>query len=220
MILQALIWIPCRLFFILFVRIQIQGAQNLKDISGKPLLLASNHVSELDAVFIRSCLPFFWKGSPMFYVSRPPHFYKKGFSWRRYVYGGKLFKMWGAYPAYKGSHVYNESLRDIEKILKKGNTFVIFPEGKRSFDGTVHEAHGGVGYLSHATQCPVVPMRIKGFEYANIKTLLTRKHTVTVCYGKPIFPQELFGNTTPVVNNEINDFKTAAKKVVAKINLL
>ncbi|MFM2357400.1 MAG: 1-acyl-sn-glycerol-3-phosphate acyltransferase, 1-acyl-sn-glycerol-3-phosphate acyltransferase [Candidatus Parcubacteria bacterium] len=219
-ILQALIWIPCRLFFKFFVRIHIEGTENLRLVSGGPLLFASNHVSELDAVFIRSCLPFFWKGSGMFYVSRPPEFYKKGFGWRKYFYGGVIFKIWGAYPAYPGTHIYHESLRDIEEILKDGNSVTIFPEGKRSFDGVIHEARGGVSYLSYSVPCPIVPTRIKGFENATLKSLLSRKHSVTVVYGKPIFPQELFGNSTPVVNNTINNFREASVRVVERIHSL
>lgn len=218
-ILQAVIWIPCRILFKFFVHIQVKGSEHIDTMKG-PILLASNHVSEIDVILIRSCLPFFWPASPMFYVARPKDFYDdQSFGWRRIVYGGWFFKAWGAYPAYKGKQDYRFSLQEFKPLMKNAGALVIFPEGKRSKDGKIRESHGGVSFLSHEHNAPIIPVLISGVEKMGI-SFWFRTRRVTVTYGKPMYPQELFDTTEPVVQGDRNDFRTAAERVVKEIHKL
>src|SRR3989344_82892 len=106
---QHLSWGPLRTAMRLFCSFEIKGIENVIGLKGG-VIIASNHISELDPLLISACLPFFSKHLPLFYVSREKSFYKK--SWRSFLlYGGTFFRMMGAYPAYTGLNDYRQALR-------------------------------------------------------------------------------------------------------------
>src|SRR6185369_10086479 len=81
-------------FFILykvFLRIEIKGREHLKSIHG-PIIIASNHTSELDPTVLPLVLSFFSAFYPLYFVANPVEKYKT-FGWRSYIYGGKFFNM-------------------------------------------------------------------------------------------------------------------------------
>ena len=187
--------------FRVFSKVHFEGASNAIPLD-KGLILASNHTSELDVIFIRAGLPFFWKGSPIYFVSLTKEYYPKSrFGWRSYFYGGTFFNMLGAYPVYKGLKNYAKALVNHFDILEKGGTVCIFPEGKIKRDNVDTVAHGGVAYLAHSTHTPVVPVHVSGFEHLSFKKLLTGKVNIRVAYGKPMSYGELFPQHEPTVEN-------------------
>src|ERR1035437_6979055 len=152
------------IFFLLykfFVRIEICGRENLPGLSG-PIILASNHASELDPPAMALALPFFSKLFPIYFVANPTEKYKTC-GWRSYIYGGCFFNMLGAYPIFSGSKDYATSLTSHVALLRQYRTVCIFPEGKRSPDGNIGTARGGLGYLVHTTGATVVPIAINTF---------------------------------------------------------
>src|SRR3989344_1083143 len=196
-ILQTLIWVPTRLFFLFFGHLEIRGLENLRDLK-KGVIFAVNHSGELDAIIVPASLPFLSRLMPMFYTSRERSFYKNC-GWRQIFYGGLLFKLWGAHPVKVGLMNYELSLQTHIKIINHGNTVLIFPEGSATKDGNLKKGKGGVTYLSHITKTPIVPIYIKGVFKLNIREWFFRRRRIRITFGKPIVPAELFPMSKPVI---------------------
>lgn len=212
--LQAIIYLFSLILFKIFCRFEVRGIENIKNIK-EPIIFASNHSSEWDGVLMRVALPFFWKNSPMYYVSMPKDKYVNS-GWRKSIYGGKLFQLLGAYPIYSGRRNYSFSLQNFLKVLSVGGAVCIFPEGKRTNDGSFGEAHGGVAYLSHSTKTPVVPVGVSGLVGFNVKELFLRRRKVFMNFGKPISSEKIVKSTHP----EVSEYKDGAKIVMTKIKEL
>jgi 1-acyl-sn-glycerol-3-phosphate acyltransferase len=184
--LQKIIWIPTRFVLKFFGHLEMTGLENIKDIKSN-IIFACNHTSELDPVLIPASLPFRSRQSPMFYVSREKKFYGAS-GWRRHFYGGLFFRLWGSYPVYVGLRDYGKSLAQHIKIVNDGFSICIFPEGRTTPNGVIQIAKGGVSYLSHVTNVPVVPVRIDGNFRLTLKDFILRKRTLRVIFGEPIYP--------------------------------
>lgn len=132
-----------------------------------------------------AALPFWSRRLPVFYVSRPRAFYKNS-GWRQRIYGGLLFKLWGAHPAIAGAHDYEQTLATHIHIVERGGSVLIFPEGKRSSNGEMGtEAHGGVAYLAARTGCPIVPVHIRGAYGITLTSFLLRRRRISLTFGVP-----------------------------------
>lgn len=210
-ILQKIGYVVFFLFHKIFVKIEIIGKENLKELI-RPVILAANHTSELDPTAIPLVLPLFSYISPIYFVTNPTEKYKT-FGWRSYIYGGKFFECLGGYPVYSGNRDYAVALEDHELLLKLGRTVCIFPEGKRTPDGNLSPARGGIGYLIYATNAMVIPISINTFYNMTFWDYFTRKRKVYIKIGKPMIKSDLFNTTEP----SVEDFRGAAQKVLDRI---
>ena len=208
--LQNLIWLPTQFFLRLFGHFRVYGKENLRGVKGA-VIFASNHTSELDPILIPAALPWFSRFSPMFYVSREKNFYNTRRILKRLFYGGFFFELWGAYQTEAGLHNYDISLRNHLRILKNGHSISIFPEGDKSFDGKLHEFKGGAAFLSHKTGAPIVPVAVSGTFQTTLGDFFFFKKRITLVFGKPIYPDELFSGKTEIVPH---DYKLAMDSVV------
>ena len=216
LILQTLIWVPTRLFFLFFGRLEIRGLKNLRGLK-RGVIFATNHTSELDAIIVPASLPFLSRLMPMFYTSRERSFYKNC-GWRQYFYGGLFFKFWGAHSVKIGLMNYELSLPTHVKIINHGNTVLIFPEGSTTKDGNLKKGKGGVTYLAYKTSAPIVPIYISGFFKLTPREWFFRRRRVRITFGKPIPPTELFPMSQPVIlDANHDDFLDASQIVIAKI---
>ncbi len=218
--LQRLIWIPTRLLFFFFIHLKIRGATELKRIP-RGVIFAVNHSGELDSLIVPAALPFFSTHLPMFYTSREKSFYKRS-GWRQSFYGGTFFKLWGAYPVRVGTHNYEESLSRHVEFLRDGRSICIFPEGGTTPDGNLRPAKGGIAYLAWRTGSPIIPVRISNIWKLGFRGFISRKRNVTISFGNALFTKELFEfcKGVPVVNEERDDFKQAAQRVMEEIRSL
>lgn len=211
-LLQTLVWIPTWIVLALLGRFHKYGKENLKGMS-RGVIFAANHASELDPILVPASLNPFSPVMPIFYVAREREFYEKdGFS--KYIYGGLWFKLWGAYPAYAGKKDYAFSLQEHIKILNAGKSLLVFPEGEKSKNGEVGNGKGGVAFLSHKTGVPIVPVAMNGHFKMRPIDFILRKRKITIRYGKPLYPKDLFPN---VANVTVDDYKHAAQLVMLKV---
>ena len=115
-----------------------------------PVILASNHVSNLDGVVLGSWL-----------VPRIPrriHMLgkKEMFDWPVIGY---LARNGGVHPVdRRGADV--EAFRTAERVLEQGHILLIFPEGTRSPDGRLQKARDGLAVLAMRTNAPIVPIGV------------------------------------------------------------
>lgn len=170
--------------FRFFLRLKIEGAENVRPLKGEPLLFASNHVTHLDPLLIPVGL-FGTRHFPTFMVSLSKDAYRDNW-FERVFYGGTIFKYMGAYPTFRGLGNYEKSLRHQIELLEDGKSLCIFPEGVATTDENLRPAKPGVAFLAHRTGARVVPVALHGLERMTIKSFLLRRHTVTVIFGKPL----------------------------------
>lgn len=232
-LLQAIIYLFSLAIFKLFCRIRYEGVEQLaafqaaQKAAGKTtaLIFAPNHSSEWDGPLVRIGLPFFWRQSPMYYVSQKKDFYVAS-GWRKVIYGGLLFNLAGAYPVYSGKHDYGHSLQNFIALLQRGHCVCIFPEGRRTTDGTLGVARGGVAYLAHVTQTPVVPVSMKGLVLLTARDFFLCRRTVVIRYGTPMLPKEVVSPVSPSqapqlgkgsVGPTVDDFHAGANKVMGRV---
>lgn len=188
---QSFLWWPItRPLFRIFLRLKIEGLENVNNLP-KGAIFAMNHVNELDAIILPTSLNQFSRHMPMYFVAMPKDGYKH-FGFKSALYGGYLFRKCGAYPVVHGLKNYEASLADHIALLRKGKSVCIFPEGRRSEDGKLHSARGGVVALSKATGRPIVPVAVSGYFGLTFKEFILRKRSVVIRFGRAIQPAELF----------------------------
>ena len=215
---QRLAWAPLWALFGLFGSFEVKGHRNLVGIKG-PVIIASNHISELDPLLIVAALPFFSRHIPLFYVSREKGFYKV--NWRSAVYGGNFFKMMGAYPGYKGLNDYERALQHHLGVLRHGKSVGIFPMGGIRPRGEPLQPKGGVIYLAHATNAPIIPVSITGAENLSLNDFFGRKRKIRLVFGQPIYAQELLEQPTiEITEKSYSECEAAAKILMNKITKL
>jgi 1-acyl-sn-glycerol-3-phosphate acyltransferase len=140
-----------RIFGRAMSRIAIEGAIDEIPRDG-PVIIASNHASNLDSVVIGSWLTpklgrrIQWLGK------------KELFDW---PIVGWVAANGGVHPVDRGAADV-EAFRLAQRILEQGNVLFVFPEGTRSPDGALQEAHDGVAVLALRTGAPIVPLGIAG----------------------------------------------------------
>jgi len=131
-----------RLVCRLFGRCEVIGTSNVPETGG--VLLCANHVSYIDP-------PAVGAGSP-----RPVRFMAKSELFRIPVLGA-IISGAGAFPVKRGT-ADRAALRKAIEYLQVGEVVGMFPEGKRSMDGTLLEAELGVGMIALRAQVPVIPV--------------------------------------------------------------
>jgi 1-acyl-sn-glycerol-3-phosphate acyltransferase len=140
-----------RLFTRAVTRLRVEGDLSAIPREG-PLIIASNHASNLDPVVLGSWLV------PA--VDRRIHWLgkKELFDW---PVVGWLARNGGVHPVDRsGSDV--EAFRLAKRILDEGHILLVFPEGTRSPTGELQEARDGVALLALRTGAPILPIGIAG----------------------------------------------------------
>lgn len=190
LVLQTVATIILKPIFMIFLDLRAEGLQNLENLpQDKGVIFAANHASQLDAMVIPLSLPFLSRFVPIFFVALENRHYQ-GMKLGRYLYGGGLFKTFGAYPVYKGLQNYERAMPHHMELLKSGRSLCVFPEGIRSKTGELGRGRGGVGYLVEKSESAVVPVAIVGTAKVNFWNFWTMSRHITVRFGKPMYHVE------------------------------
>jgi 1-acyl-sn-glycerol-3-phosphate acyltransferase len=120
---------------------------------GQAAILAANHRSYLDPLFIMSELrphPIRFMGKEEFFQIHPAI--------------SRMAAWVGTYPVKRNTSDMSAVKRSI-RMLKRGELVGIFPEGTRiRFAGQIPVHHQGVALIAQVTDVPVIPIRIWGTE--------------------------------------------------------
>ncbi len=170
-----------RLLARLLARVRIEGDPSGLPRHG-PLILAANHLSNLDGVVIGGWL------TPA--LGRRIHWLakKEMLAW---PIAGRLLAMSSFHPVDRGSGDV-EAFRTAQRILESGNVLFVFPEGTRSRTGALGRAQDGLAALALRTDAPIVPLAIWGTEGAWPRGRLPRPGgRVVLRIGRPFRLSEL-----------------------------
>ncbi|MES2952970.1 MAG: lysophospholipid acyltransferase family protein [Patescibacteria group bacterium] len=166
---------------------RVEGGEKLANIpSGKGVIFAANHASPLDPIVVTAALTPLGRFTPLYYGSRPKGEYSM-FPVGKHLYGGALFRAWGAYPVYRKQSNYSLALRHHIWFLKHGRAVCFFPEGGWNADGTKKHARPGIVHLARLGNAVIVPTKIEGVTERNLR----------VVFGEPFSIDDLERDTTP-----------------------
>jgi len=170
-----------RLFGRAMTQVAIEGAIDEIPRDG-PLIIASNHASNLDVPVIGSWLiprmgrRIHWLGK------------KELFDW---PIVGWVAAHGGVHPVDRGGADV-EAFRLAQRIIGDGHALFVFPEGTRSPDGALKEARDGIALLALRTGAPIVPIGIAGSNrvWPKGQRLPHPGGHVTVRIGRPFRPAD------------------------------
>jgi 1-acyl-sn-glycerol-3-phosphate acyltransferase len=131
-----------------FYRVRVEGRSHVP--ASGPAILASNHVSFCDSVF----LPYALRRRITF-VAKAEYFEDPRTAW--------LFRALGQIPVKReGGSASERALEAAREVLERGGLFGIYPEGTRSPDGRLYKGHTGVARLALQTGAPVLAVAMIG----------------------------------------------------------
>jgi 1-acyl-sn-glycerol-3-phosphate acyltransferase len=136
-----------------FGRPRATGLENIP--ASGPALLASNHLSIVDSVYLPLML-----SRPVVFPAKAEYFTAKG----------PLGRAWAAYLRSTNQLAMNRddtrsataTLEAAADILRAGNLFGFYPEGTRSPDGRLYRGRSGLGWLVLNSGAPVIPIAMIG----------------------------------------------------------
>lgn len=153
-----------------FYGLRIEGREHL--VTEGAVLVAANHQSYLDPPLLANIYD-----TPMYFLARKTLF--RGFcNW--------LYRQWNAFPLDQDKPDL-AGLKQIIRLLKDGQRVAIFPEGARTFDGSIAEAAPGVGFVVAKSGAVIQPVRIRGaFEALPRGAAFLRASRISVTIGPAI----------------------------------
>jgi 1-acyl-sn-glycerol-3-phosphate acyltransferase len=138
-------WLAVPLFGGLY-RCRARGAQHLPHAG--PAIVVVNHKSNVDPVVVGMVFD-----RPLRYMAKKELVVRRPLTW--------LITTLGAFPIDRGAGD-REALRTGLDVLARGEVLLMFPEGTRFRDRSVHPFLPGVGMLALRSGAPVVPMAMDG----------------------------------------------------------
>ena len=133
---------------------KVEGLENIpKDI---PFIIAANHSSYFDALLVPVII--------VHRINKKIHAMVNNFYWKPLITRFFL-DLWESIPVYveKEKDAKEKNKQAFEKALnylRKKEPIMIFPEGKRSYDGKLQRAYIGVAKLAIKAKAPVLPVGI------------------------------------------------------------
>lgn len=185
-----------RIFTKLFYKVSFEGLNNVD--TDKPIIIAPNHQSYLDALFVT--LPFtktqIYK---TYFFAKVRNIIRNGFV-RKYANRSNVIIM-------DINDNVSEAIRKLAQALREGNRVVIFPEGTRTKDGAVAEFKQSFAILAKELNVRVVPVSITG-AYEAVKPNATlpnfgAKISVRYMPAMEIGEDESYGDFAARVKKEV-----------------
>lgn len=178
-----------------YMKLRVMGREKFDGLN-KPFLLIANHLSHLDAVVLMLALP--WHVRRRLAVAAAADVFEEWDAGKT-SFKERFLRKSGTSLALLGLNIFpfqryagiKKSLEYTGKLMDKGWSIMIFPEGKLSQDGTVKQFKTGVGLLVKELDVPVIPAKIQGvFEIMDYRYQWPQKHgEVVVRFGNPMrFP--------------------------------
>lgn len=167
-ILLPLAWIVFHIGF----RVECIGRENLKKVRTSGCIIAPNHVSAIDPVFV--VITRFWGKRMVVFAKKELFEINALLTW--------FFRCMGALCV-RGTRDELETIDKTVEVCKNGGTLLIFPEGTREKEGKLLPPKSGLFVIAAQAAVDVVPVRIL-YDTPDGKMRLFCK--VKVIYGEPM----------------------------------
>lgn len=152
------------------------NAQNYK----RGTILVANHQSRLDFFLIHTGIPFHR------YVQMLPIYQLTADIYMNTWWKRLFLTLGGCIPIDSTSKLRSTvGLLNLLDKIEKGNSVLIFPQGK-VVKARETNFFSGIGYLLHKKTNPVIPIYLEGFTNINPLSFLLRRHRATIIYGQQI----------------------------------
>ena len=136
------------------------------------VILASNHVSYLDPVYVVSALERMVVG-----LARESAF--------NVPLGGRILRSWRVIPVDQTGT--GRGLKTFLSRLRSGDAVIMYPEGTRSPTGQIRAPQPGIGLIIIKSTAPVVPIKLFGaYEAYARHHWLPRPYQVQIKFGEPL----------------------------------
>lgn len=172
-ILMPLAWVLAHIVF----RPQVIGRENL--IKGRGFILAPNHRSALDPVFIVLSDGYFWLHKMRIFAKKELFQGKPLLAW--------FLRQMGAVSVKNG----RDDLSTLDNTIREcrtGRGLLLFPEGTRSKDGRLLPPKSGAFVVADQAAVDMIPCRIL---YDTPDGRLKLFCRIRICFGKPISAEQL-----------------------------
>ena len=167
-ILLPLAWLVFHIGF----RVECIGRENLKKVQTGGCIIAPNHVSAIDPVFV--VITRFWGQRMIVFAKKELFEINALLTW--------FFRCMGALCV-RGTRSELEAIDQTVESCKNGGTLLIFPEGTREKEGKFLQPKSGLFVIAAQAAVDVVPVRIL-YDTPDGKMKLFCK--VKVIYGEPM----------------------------------
>lgn len=159
---------------LLGIRVEVSGLERLD--RRTPCVFMSNHVSFLDAPMLVTV------------VDRPVRFIVKRFVFRIPVMGlGMRFAGYVPLDKEGVGEGRKRIARAADLIRTKGYSFLVYPEGTRSWEGTLLPFRRGGFFLALETGAPIVPVSVRGtYELMPRGRRSIRPGVVRIAFHEPV----------------------------------
>jgi len=176
-----------------FARIRVEGAAHLDELQG-PVLFAANHLSHMDTPAILAALPATWRyhvATAMAKEFFKAHFFPEGHSRREWFTNSLTYWLaalfFNAFPLPQREAGTRQTLRYVGDLLNRGQSILVFPEGKRNPTGRIGRFLPGVGMIASRLGVTVVPVRLDGLDRVLAPDWkMARPGRVRVAFGPPL----------------------------------
>ena len=166
------------LFKLMFVKVIAEGQDKIDP--DKTYILMANHVSLFDVPLLKGYIPVYFVGIEAHHQ----------FSWPLY---GQMVKRLNAIPIQR-DNIYSSmrTLKKAQKVLKKGISVVILPEGHRTLDGEMRPFKKLPFRFLKDANVDLVPIGLSGlFSLKPKKSWHIIPSTIKIRFGDPIPKEEL-----------------------------
>lgn len=195
-ILQALsYWLTLGLLKF-FVRLRVEGQENIRHLNNKEIIFASNHTSFIDGPIAAAVMPrFYSKWWPKGYMPIRFTALEQFFYWFNPipfpigVLAVAYVRGMGTIPVQRARGDLEKALSNVVRVLKDpGNKDKVwfFPEGGIPKDGQVRLGKRGIGHLYKETGVMIVPVAITGTYNMGVSGFFLRRKKCLVKIGKPM----------------------------------
>jgi 1-acyl-sn-glycerol-3-phosphate acyltransferase len=186
-----------------FSDFKIEGRENLP--SEGPLLIASNHLSNLDPAIVAAALP------------EPPVFLAKQELFK-YRPGAFLMRGYGAFPVDRRRADVRALNWITRQLLSEHRMAMVFPEGTRSKVDGLLKGQAGLAHIAMSTGVPIVPFGLTGSEgLQNPMRVLKPTATLRLNIGKPFVASSTDGLDRRASRRRAGDVTTEVMVRIAKL---
>ena len=167
-ILLPLAWIVFHIGF----RVECIGRENLKKVRTSGCIIAPNHVSAIDPVFV--VITRFWGRRMVVFAKKELFEINVLLTW---------FFRWMGALCVRGTREELDVIDQTVEACRNGGTLLIFPEGTREKEGKLLQPKSGLFVIAAQAAVDVVPVRIL-YDTPDGRMKLFCK--VKVVYGEPL----------------------------------